>query len=477
MSLLSLQLFSYSGRDRRDGKDGMHQNFLHSSRSSNTVYFAMIPTKNNFNNKNIGILSFDLETRQISDGIGTRNQIFAAGFYSNTGFNEAIDLEDDKFNYDEVKFIRYIIYKIQSFQGIITGWYLANSDLVVLDEVCKRIGVISPVGFYEVPTPPSEEDYDVDNNDDSDSLHNDATSAVVSYPYLKDKKIIDMYKVFHHGFIKNSVYPLKYRDLQLDTVANGMLGYGKYVSESTGIKITGENVTRFLVSEQKKYVLRDAELVIRLIERNNYEIFNILRCMPEVSGLDFKLVCHAGVGKAWESIIYKMIQAGECSRPLTAERLKKKKYSGGFVLEPEPKSYITPIEVFDVKGLYPTVMILHNLSFETVCCNCCRDNQVARVPHEIMDGINEALRNKIKSKEVYKLEKRNERYWICLKNRGAIPTMLAKFKQERDHYRALGDESMSQALKVMMNSIYGLFGSEGIFAFQDYRVAELMPLT
>ena len=88
----------------------------------------MIPTKVNFNSKNIRILSFDLETRQISDGIGTRNQIFAAGFYSNTGFNEAIHLEDGKFNNDEVKFIRYIVYKIQSFQGIITGWYLANSD-------------------------------------------------------------------------------------------------------------------------------------------------------------------------------------------------------------------------------------------------------------------------------------------------------------------------------------------------------------
>ena len=33
---------------------------------------------------------------------------------------------------------------------------------------------------------------------------------------------------------------------------------------------------------------------------------------------------------------------------------------------------------------------------------------------------------------------------------------------------------MSQALKVMMNSVSGLFGSDGIFAFQDYRVAELV---
>ncbi|MGB6530525.1 MAG: DNA polymerase domain-containing protein [Candidatus Nitrosopolaris sp.] len=429
----------------------------------------MISMKQDFNNKNIKILSIDFETRHVTKQNRIRNQIFTAGFSSNTGFSEAVHLEDDKFNNDEVKFIRYLVYKIQSFQGIITGWYLANSDLVVLDEVCKSIGVTSPVGFYEVPIQPSNENDGVDNDD---AVGNNA-SSVISYPYLKDKQIIDMYKVFHHGFIKNSVYPLKYRDLQLDTVATGMLGYGKYVSESTGIKITGENVTKFQPDEQKKYVLRDAELVIRLIERNNYEIFNILRCIAEISGLDFRLVCHVGVGKAWESIIYNMIQIGKC-RPLTTDRLKKRKYSGGFFLEPEPKSYTTPIEVFDVKGLYPTVMTLHNLSFETVCCSCCRDNPTSMVPQEIMDSINEGLQQKIKSKEAYQLERRSERYWICLKNRGAIPIMLAKFKQERNRYRVLGDEPMSQALKVMMNSIYGLFGSDGIFEFQDYRVAELV---
>ncbi|MGB6528065.1 MAG: DNA polymerase domain-containing protein [Candidatus Nitrosopolaris sp.] len=450
----------------------MHQSFWYNSNSVNlseSGCFALISTKDNFNPKNIKILSIDFETRQVAEGTRIRNQIFAAGFSSKTGFSEAVHIEDDRFGGDEVKFIRYIVYKIQSFQGIITGWYLANSDLLILDEVCKRIGVISPVGFYEVPIQPSNEN----DNDDADSLGNNA-SSVISYPYLKDKQIIDMYKVFHHGFITNSVYLLKYRDLQLDTVANGMLGYGKYVSESTGIKIMGENVTRFPPNEQKKYVLRDAELVIRLIERNNYEIFNILRCIAEISGLDFRLVRHAGVGKAWEAIIYRMIQAGECDRPLTTDRLKKRKYSGAIVLKPEPKSYTTPIEVFDVKGLYPTVMMLHNLSFDTVCCSCCRDNLVARVPQEIMDSINEGLQQKIKSKEVYESEKRSERYWICQRNRGTIPTTLAKFRQERERYRSLGDGPMSQALKVMMNSIYGLFGSEGIFEFQDYRVAELI---
>jgi DNA polymerase elongation subunit (family B) len=75
---------------------------------------------------------------------------------------------------------------------------------------------------------------------------------------------------------------------------------------------------------------------------------------------------------------------------------------------------------------------------------------------------------------IYEIEKRSESYWICVRNRGAIPTMLLKFRQQREYYRNKGNESMSQALKVMRNSIYGLFGSDGIFAFQDYRVAELV---
>ena len=101
------------------------------------------------------------------------------------------------------------------------------------------------------------EEEENDNNDDNESLEN---TTVKSYPYLKNKKMIDMYKVFHHNFIKNSVYPFKYRDLQLDTVATGMLeGYGKYVNESTGIKITGENVLQFSIEEQ------NIVLVARLI--------------------------------------------------------------------------------------------------------------------------------------------------------------------------------------------------------------------
>ena len=57
----------------------------------------MISTENNFNPKNIKILSIDFETRQIPDGVSIRDKIFAVGFYSNSGFMEAVHLDDPRF--------------------------------------------------------------------------------------------------------------------------------------------------------------------------------------------------------------------------------------------------------------------------------------------------------------------------------------------------------------------------------------------
>lgn len=37
------------------------------------------------------------------------------------------------------------------------------------------------------------------------------------------------------------------------------------------------------------------------------------------------------------------------------------------------------------------MMILHNRSFETNCCDCCKDDPSARIPRPIMDSINNGI--------------------------------------------------------------------------------------
>ena len=109
------------------------------------------------------------------------------------------------------------------------------------------------------------------------------------------------------------------------------------------------------------------------------------------------------------------------------------------------------------------MMINNNISFDTVNCDCCKDDNEAKVSKEIMDIINESL-----SEE----KKRKQTYWICKKKIGVIPKLLSKFRDERFRQEELGNTSMQLAIKNLINSIYGLFGTD-FFEFTDYRVAEL----
>jgi DNA polymerase I len=53
-----------------------------------------------------------------------------------------------------------------------------------------------------------------------------------------------------------------------------------------------------------------------------------------------------------------------------------------------------PIDELDVKGMYPTIAIKYNISFETVNCRCCKDISGARIPFEVMNEKNLRLREK-----------------------------------------------------------------------------------
>ena len=173
--------------------------------------------------------------------------------------------------------------------------------------------------------------------------------------------------------------------------------------------------------------------------------------------LPFDRVCHTGISTWWTNIIKR--EVGEPKQQL----LQKKSYTGGYVIEPTKGYYQQPVYVLDVKSLYPTMMINHNISFDTVNCDCCKDDPEAKVSAEIMDIINEGL-----TKE----EKRDQTYWICKKKIGIIPKLLSKFRDERFRQQELGNTSMQLALKNLINGIYGLFGTD-FFEFADYRVAEL----
>ena len=53
-------------------------------------------------------------------------------------------------------------------------------------------------------------------------------------------------------------------------------------------------------------------------------------------------------------------------------------YKGGTVLAPKKGIYHNLV-VVDVISLYPSMAILHNISFDTVNCECCKDDPNAKI--------------------------------------------------------------------------------------------------
>ena len=207
---------------------------------------------------------------------------------------------------------------------------------------------------------------------------------------------IDLYLVYCKPLIRSIIYENRYKDLGLNSVCKAVLGEGKYQN------LDGLQIQKLSKEEQLQYVSQDAKLLMNLSKHNNFKILDLMNAISIVIGVTFEKVCHTGVSAWWKKIIDDMIFSGCCRWP--NRDIKKRKYTGGHVIEPKVAFYDKQqVYVLDVKSLYPSMMIAHNISFETVNCQCRNHDPNARVSNEIMNIVNSGLPES---------EKRSQ-YWIC----------------------------------------------------------------
>lgn len=338
--------------------------------------------------------------------------------------------------------------KLQKEDGNFTG---RNSDLKVIDDTCRYHDIPSIVDFDKRGVPYVRGyTYSLCNQDPYYAARN-------KFDWYYH---IDLYQVYKKPLVKTAIYQNKYKNLSLDSVSKALLNEGKFEN------LDGIQIQKLPKDEQLEYVIQDAALVMKLCKHNNYEILDLMNAISIITKVPFDRVCHTGVSTWWNKIIADKINSGECRVP--SIKVGKRKYKGGYVIQPKVGYYHDKdqfVYFLDVKSLYPTMMINNNLSFETINCECCKDNPKARVSHDVMLFINEDLSEDLN---------RKENYWICKDSsyKGIIPKLIEEYRNERFRQQELQNNSMQLALKNLINSIYGLFGSK-FFEFSDYRVAEL----
>ncbi len=205
-------------------------------------------------------------------------------------------------------------------------------------------------------------------------------------PYIRGQKHIDLYNVFEKPMVQNTIFKNAYRALKLDEVSKTVLGDSSIEGGEGGKYkgLTGKDIQSLPVEEQKKYVLRDAELVMQLSKHNNGEVLDAMKSISKITGLDFERVCRTGISTWWAAIFDNMLENGELqarSASFDTREEYKQEYVGGIVLQPRKGLYHNLI-VADVTSLYPTMAILHNLSFDAINCDCCKDDLQYRIDNK-----------------------------------------------------------------------------------------------
>jgi DNA polymerase I len=143
----------------------------------------------------------------------------------------------------------------------------------------------------------------------------------------------------------------------------------------------------------------------------------------------------------------------------TTAIIKEKKYRGGLVVEPKLGIHFNVV-VVDFASLYPSIIKVHNLSYETVNCShqSCKNDPQQQIPETT--------------------------HWICKRRRGLTSLLIGSLRDLRvRYYKQLSKdktitidnrqlyEVISQAIKVILNASYGVMGAE-IFPLYCLPVAD-----
>jgi DNA polymerase elongation subunit (family B) len=246
--------------------------------------------------------------------------------------------------------------------------------------------------------------------------------------YVPGRVHLDLY-VFIDHILGTS---LESETLSLDMVSKEILGSGKDPLEWKDIeRLWKEKKDLKAVAD---YCLKDSELTARLSGRFLPQIFELSRLVGQTP-FDASRMTNSQLVE-W-LLVRSACKKNEIvlNRPAHSEILKRREaspYAGGYVLLPEPGIH-EGIALFDFASLYPSIIITHNVSPETLDRDGdSRENAVPDSDHyfsrgkkgfipEVMEGL-VRKRSELKA-EMDSCEPRSERYRDLYNRQYAIKTI------------------------------------------------------
>ena len=282
---------------------------------------------------------------------------------------------------------------------------------------------------------------------------------------LTDGVHLDLYRTMSNRAFQIYAFGQKYSDFSLNSVSKGLLGEEKI---DYGVELN--DLTLY---QTAKYCQNDARLTYNLTAFNNDLLMNLLIVISRIARMPIDDISRMGVSQWIRSLLYyehrqngilipRRQELDNKSSNVTNEAvIKDKKFRGGLVVEPVEGIHFD-VTVMDFASLYPSIIKVKNLSYETVRCShdTCKKNTIPQTNH-----------------------------WVCTKKNGLTSVLIGSLRDLRvNYYKNMAKKDtltveekqlftvVSQALKVILNASYGVMGAE-IFPLYFLPAAEATTAT
>jgi len=282
---------------------------------------------------------------------------------------------------------------------------------------------------------------------------------------LIDGVHLDLYRTMSNRAFQIYAFGQKYSDFSLNSVAKGLLGEKKI---DYGVELG--NLTLY---QTANYCQNDARITYNLTGFNNDLLMNLLIVISRIARMPIDDISRMGVSQWIRSLLYYEHRQNGILIPRRQELdnrssdvsndaiIKDKKFRGGLVVEPQVGIHFD-VTVMDFASLYPSIIKVKNLSYETVRCSHdeCKKNTIPQTNH-----------------------------WVCTKKNGLTAVLIGSLRDLRvNYYKNMAKKDtltaeerqlftvVSQALKVILNASYGVMGAE-IFPLYFLPAAEATTAT
>ncbi len=273
---------------------------------------------------------------------------------------------------------------------------------------------------------------------------------------------IDLFRTFQNRSVQIYAFSNKYSEHTLNAISEALL-------DDTKLEFDGD-ISELPIETLAMYCLKDADLTYRLTSFNDSLLMKLIVVIARIGRLSIDDIARFGVNQWIRGMLYyehrlngflipRRDELQEKGTASTTAIIKEKKYRGGLVVEPKLGIHFGVV-VVDFASLYPSIIKVHNLSYETVNCvhQSCKEDPKQKVP--------------------------GTTHWICKVNRGLTSLLIGSLRDLRvNYYKHLSKNKsitpeerqlynvVSQAIKVILNASYGVMGAE-IFPLYCLPVAD-----